>query len=452
MRKKILTVLFLAGAQLFAQESTGSRASDSQEAVRFNTVKYGTETEIAALIQSLKSEGADYLDDEIIALVENTRNQKILSGAFSFFGEREKNGLEDRAIRAIEERDNEENETVLSAIDYLGKVKAGKAAPYFHELLDQEERRFMGAAFRSLGQVSGSGGSASDEAAEFLIDYYENRDPGDENRRDIITAIGVTASQMGVSFLAGVASDNEERVPLRMAALESLAKIGHPDGLEAILYCVSARDPNVRSAAVAALGPFSGDAVDKAILEGFRDSFYRTRIAAAQASGRRKLTASVPYLQFRAERDDTITVKEEAIRALGAVANAEAMKVLESLFTERKNADRVRITAGEMLMEKEPEKNLDRFFIEMDEAKQKNQNALYNGFIRIIGTIKSAGMEPYARRLIQNRGVTEKFIAMDIAANNNLTGLADEIKLLAEDKSESLARKASRTLEQLGIR
>jgi 2-hydroxy-3-keto-5-methylthiopentenyl-1-phosphate phosphatase len=127
------------------------------------------------------------------------------------------------------------------------------------------------------------------------------------------------------------------------------------------------------------------------------------------------------------------------------------VNVIESLFAGRGNSDRVRIVAGEELMKTEPERNLDSFFAEMEEARQKNQTSLYNGFLRTIGTVKSAGMEPYALRLIQNRGATEKFTAMDIAANNNLTGLADEIKLLAEDRSESLARKARRTMEILGI-
>jgi hypothetical protein len=40
---------------------------------------------------------------------------------------------------------------------------------------------------------------------------------------------------------------------------------------------------------------------------------------------------------------------------------------------------------------------------------------------------------------------------MDMAANNNLTGLAAELRALAEDKSESLSRKARRTMEILGI-
>jgi len=447
MKKVIFLCSFLIAHSSFLFAQT----PDPREAVRFNTIKFGTETEIAALIQSLKTEGADYLDNEIITLVENTRNQRILSGAFSFFGEREKGGLEDRAIRAIDERDNEEVETVLSAIDYVGRVKAVHATPYLQDILNNEERRFMNSAFRALGRVSEAGGETADETAEFLIDYYENRNPGDENKRDMIAAVGATGSPAGVAFLAGIASDNEERAPLRMAALDALAKIGNPNGLDAILTCVSSRDPNVRSTAVNALGPFSGEAVDKAILDAFRDSFFRTRIAAAQASRQRKLAAAVPYLQFRAERDEVPSVREESIRALGAIANAEAMKILEDLFTERKTGDRVRIVAGEMLMQNEPEKYLESFFKEMDEAKQKNQNALYNGLIRTIATVKSPGMEPFARRLFQNRGAVEKSTALDLALNNNLTGLADEIKLLSEDRSEGLARKARRTMEQLGI-
>ena len=452
----LFTFCFLPFTFLYAQEEP---PADTVEAARFNTIKYGTDTEIAALIQSLKSEGADYLDNEIITLTENTRNQKILGGAFSFFADREKSGLEDRAVRAIEERDDEENETVLAAIDYLGRVKAVTAVPVLHELLESGEKRFMNAAFRSLGRVSGkdnelagsSAGDNSDEAAEYLIDYYENRDPGDENRRDMLAALGATGSAKAVEFLAGIASDGEERPALRMAALESISKIGDTGGLEAALSCVSARDPNVRASAVAALGPFSGDAVDSAILDAFRDSYYRTRIAAAQASRQRKLAAAVPYLQFRAERDEVPAVKDESIRALGAIANNESIAVLEDLFTGRKNADRVRLAAGEMLMQNQSDRYLDSFIKELDEAKQKNQVALYNGLLKIIGGTKSSGMEDITRRLIQNSGIIEKSYALDMAANNSLTSLAGEIKLLAEDKNESLARKARRTMEKMGL-
>jgi len=479
MKRIFCAITLLIGAVLYAQNESEAAAlpvvtpvtappavpppagagqsNNSLEQVRYSTIKYGTETEIVNLIQTLKTEGADYLDQEIAALIENTRNQKILVGAFSFFGEREKSGLENRAMRAIEERDEEKNETVLAAIDYLGKVKAQNAAPILRKLIDSNEKRFMNAALRSFGRISGpaggaGGGNTNDaDAAEYLVDFYKNNSPDDENRREIITALGAAGSAGAVQFLAGIASDNEERASLRMAALDSIAKIGDSGGLDAVLACVSAGDPNLRSAAVTALGPFSGQAVDDAILDAFRDSYYRTRSAAAQASRQRKLAAAVPYLKFRAERDENPNVKDDSIRALGAIADDESIKILEDLFTERKNSDRVRISAGEMIMRIEPEKFLDRFVMELDDAKQKKQTALYNGLLKIIGETKSANMDAITRRLMQNSGVIEKSYALDMAANNRLTGLADEIKTITNDKNESLAAKARRTLEKLGL-
>jgi len=437
----LLFFALLSALPLFAQSDL--------EQTQLNTLKYGTETEIAALIQTLNKEGADYLDDEIVKLVENTRNNKILGGAFAFFAGREKNGLEARAIRALEEREDEENETVLAAIDYLGRIKAAAAAPVFRELLESGEKRFMNAAFRALGQVSGNDG---DEVAEYLIDYYENRDAGNENQRDIIAAIGASGSSTAVPFLAGLAGDNETRPVLRMAALEAIAKIGDTSGLDAVLACVSSKDPNIRAAAVTALGPFSGKAVDDAILDAFRDSFYKTRIAAAQASGQRKLADAVPYLKFRAERDDVPVVKDEAIRALGAIANNDAIAALEEFFTTRKNSDRVRIAAGEMLMQTAPDRFLDIFIKELDEAKQKNLTSMYNNFLRILSVTKCSGIETITRRLMQDKGIIEKSVSLDMAANNSLTTLAEEIKIIAGDKNEGLSRKAKKTLEQLGMR
>jgi len=442
----IIFLFFFANTFTFAQDVEPSRLA---------TIKYGTETEIATLIQSLRTENADYLDDELVTLIDNTRNQKILSGVFAFFGEREKGGLEDRAIRAIDEREEEANETVLSAIDYLGKLKAGKAVPSLIEILDSQERRFLNNAFRALGRASSSDKELADEAADFLIDYYENREPGDENRREIIIALGACGSKKGVPQLVELATNTDERVPLRIAALNALSQIGDDDGLEAILACVSTNDPNVRASAVAALGPFSGDEVDKAILDAFRDSYYRTRIAAAQASRQRKLVIAVPYLKFRAERDDVPNVKDEALRALGEIANTESIDILDNLFKERKNSDRIRLLCAELLMKKAGEKNLSRVIVELDEAKTKNQTALYNGFLKIIGEAKIDGdtteMEVITRRFLQNGGIMEKLYGLDMAANNNLDKLSTEIKALAGDKNESLARKAKRTAERLGI-
>jgi HEAT repeat protein len=420
-------------------------------------MRFGTETEIASLIQTLKTEKTDYLDKELVEIAQTTKNRNILAGIFSFFGETEKTGLEDRAIRAIRERDDEANETVMAAVDYLGRVKDSAAVDSLEELINSGENRFLNSAFRALGRV-GKGGktpdpAVADKAAFFLLDYYSNRNPGDENRREIITALGETGSKEGVSFLAELIKNADERAVLRMAALEAIAKIGDEGGLEAVIEAVSSTDPNVRSSAIAALAPFSGDKADGAILEGFRDSYYRTRIGAAQSAGKRKLESAVPYLRYRAEKDDVPAVKDEAIRALGAINNGEATAILESLFSERKNSDRVRVLSADMLLKNDADKYGTKIVVELDDANNRKQTPLYNGFIRALTTVKSGSMEDLARRFISGGGVIEKSLAMDLILNNEFRGMADAMRALLDEKKSgaSLARKARNTLEKLGL-
>jgi len=440
-------LLFFIPVLIFSQQNS--------ESARRDIIQYGTETEIEGLITSLKAENTDSLDEDLITLAQDSRNHKVLIGIFSFFGDRQKKGLEERALKVISERENETNETVHAAMDYLGKIKCPEAVPVIMELLDTEERRFLSTGFRAISLASSSDKSLADETAEFLIDYYEFREPGSDNRSVLINAIGATGSTVGVELLSNIAVNTDERIPLRMAALDALSKIGNDKGLEAILACVGTNDPNVRSSAIGALGPFTGSEVDKAILDGFRDSYYRSRIASAQAARDRKLESAVPFLKFRAERDDVPNVKDEAIRALGAIANAEALEVLESLFLERKNSERVRVLSADLLMQHTADKNFTRLLIELDEAKSKNQTSIYNGFLRVVGAAvlneNKTEVENLARRFMRNGTVIEKLYGLDMALNNRLASLDAEIITLAKDRNESIARKAGRIAETLGI-
>jgi len=383
-----------------------------------------------------------------------------MAGIFSFFGDMEKTGLEDRAIRAVKERDEEANESVAAAVDYLGKVRAGGAVDCLEELINSGESRFLNSAIRALGRAGkgrssdGTGDSSgADKTAFFLLDYYNNRDPSDENRREIIVALGETGSKTAVSFLAGLVKNNEERTVLRMAALDAIAKIGDQGGLDAVIEAVSSADPNVRSSAVAALGPFQGEAADNAIVEGFRDSYYRTRIGSAQAAGKRKLVSAIPFLGYRAANDDVPSVKDESIRALGAINNDQTISILDSLFSDRKNSDRVRILAADMLLQDAADKYGKKVEIELEEAKNKKQTALYNGFIRILTTAKSGSLEDLARRYISGGGIIEKSLALDLILNNSFRDLADQVRALLDEQKNgaSLARKAKNTLEKLGL-
>ena len=455
-------LLLLAFVLPLAAQETENPAVKSVEDQQRDTMRFGTETEINTLIQTLKTEKVTYLDDELIEIAQKTRNRSILAGIFGLFADMEKSGLEERAIRAVRERDQEANDTVIAAVDYLGKVKSGDSVDCLKELINSGESRFLNNAFRALGRAAS--GEGADGIAEFLLDYYKSSSPGEEIKREIIVAIGETGSGEGVSFLAELVKNTDERPVLRMAALEAISKIGRIDGpdtasdglnegLDAIIEAVSSTDPNVRSSAITALAPFSGDAVDSAILEAFRDSYYRTRMGAAQAAGKRRLESAIPYLRYRAENDDVPNVKDEAIRALGAINTAETTAILNALFSERKNSDRVRIIAAEMLLLNDADSYGSRVFVEMEEARLKNLTALYNGFVRVMAAAKGNSLEDLVRRFIAVGGVVEKSLALDLVLNNEFRSLADEVRALLDEKAHSatIARKAKSTLEKLGL-
>jgi HEAT repeat protein len=419
---------------------------------QLNVLRYGTETEIAALVQTLKTGKDSSLDAELIRLVQVSKNKTILLGIFSFFGETEKPGLEERAMRVIRERDDEANETILAAVDYLGKVKSAEAVPVLEELINSGESRFLNAAIRALGRA-GRGGEAGGDTAQYLLKYYDEGNPNNEDQREIIVALGEAGSAEAVPFLSDLIRNSEARMVLRMAALDAMAKIGDPAGLDAIIEAVSASDPNVRSSAIAALGPFAGEAADKAILDGFRDSYYRTRIGAAAAAGKRKLEAAVPYLRFRAENDDVPAARDEAIKALGAIGNSEAMAILDSLFAERKNSDQVRILAGEMLLLNNAPEWASKVIAELEDAKNRKQSSLYNGFLRILGPSLSPSLEGLAKLFLASGTVIEKSYALDMTVNNEFRSLAEDVRRLLDEKKNgaSLARKARNTLDKLGL-
>jgi hypothetical protein len=104
-------------------------------------------------------------------------------------------------------------------------------------------------------------------------------------------------------------------------------------------------------------------------------------------------------------------------------------------------------------MKNESDRNFDKLIIELDEAKRRNQTALYNGLLKAVGeTIiegDKTGIANITRRFIQTGTVIEKLYALDMIANNNLSGFESEINTLSEDRNESIARKARRTIEIL---
>ncbi|MDR0389088.1 MAG: HEAT repeat domain-containing protein, partial [Spirochaetaceae bacterium] len=252
--------------------------ADEQKSVedqRRDTLRYGTENEIAELIRILRAENSESLDPEIIETAQVIKNGRILAGIFGFFAERDKGGLEEKARDILEFWDEQLPEAVRGALDYLGQRQDTAAVEMIMALVDDGDLRYMNNAVRALGRVGLMDQDRNGTIADYLISYFEDKMPSDDTAREIITALGSLENPRAVSFLTGIAGNNDERSSRRITALQALSKIGDREGLGVVLETLQSSDPNVRAAAVAALGPFEGRNVDQAILEAFRDTYYR---------------------------------------------------------------------------------------------------------------------------------------------------------------------------------
>lgn len=425
--------------------TTGVYADDAEDGQR-DVLRYGTDSEIAALIQTLKKNNSDALDDDLIDLAGKTKNTQIKSAVIIFFSDREKKGLEKEAVYLIENRNEAETGNVLTAIDYLGKIKYVDAQNNLRAALEGGEEIYRIPVIRAIGRAVNSGNA--DDSAAYLINYYDTKTLGDDAQYALIAALGDTESKTAVPFLIRSVDENA-RSGLTIAALAALAKIKDESARDIIIMRAASTDANIRAAAVEALGGFSGGKVEEAVIEAFRDSYYRTRIAAIKASAAKQFADAVPYLKFRAENDEQQSVRDEALRALGEIGNGKAASALEAIFNDKRTSDRSRVIAAGQLVKIDAGKYADDIITKIDESKRLNQKILYNGLVGVISTAKSDKLRPLAEKLFSSKDASDKAWALAITETNRFTNFKDEVEKLANEKNSGLANRAKIVLEKL---
>jgi HEAT repeat protein len=436
MRKlPALLFLFLAAA-----------AAADDEALQREVLKYGTDNEITDLIKTLKKENAEYLDEDLRGLVSETKNPVIKSQIMSFFAEREKSGLEKEAVVLVEKREDMDSVNVLAALEYLSKVRYAQAQDALRALLESAEERYMGAAIKAIGSAVDDKNAG--ETAEYLINYYENKNPPEQYQQAVILALGETGSKKAAPFLSGIVTQNE-RAGLTMPALIALGKIAGDDAVEVITGALSSKDPNIRASAVEALGSFSGGKVESALLDAFRDSYYKTRLAAVKAAGKRKLREAVPYLKFRAEKDEVPAVREEAIRSLAEIGTGECARVIEAIFDDKKSPDRLKSLAAKSLIETDADSYAEKIMLSLDEAKRLNQKQLYSGLMAALSKAKTGRVKPLVGRLFASKDAADKAYALELTALNRFDVFRPEVDNLATGEKSGLSRKAKEVLSTL---
>lgn len=414
-----------------------------QDERRRATLRFGTEAEIVELLDALQKEGADYLDKDLVSVLNDSSGTKVRIALFAYATKKKLPGAEDLAISLVGDAVSEDASLVEAAAAYLKATGTKKAAKVLREAAEDTDQRIAMAAIAALGRCGDDGD------AQFLVDLYDKTDDA-ARKSALVGALGDLKSKKATSLLDDIVNSEDAGAGTKIRALDAIRSIADPASLKTVLGVVDAQDANLRQAAIEALGSFSGESVDAALLGALRDGYYKTRMAAAKAVSERKLRTAVPYLAYRANYDEVPQVREESLRALASIGGGEAENAIAKVFEDKKATERVRSVAGEAYLAIAPKRGVPALVEELDRAKKDKRTAFYNALAKALSGTESPLLEPLAVRLMASKELLDQLYGLDIIKKNHFTALKDSVRKLAEGSgSATLVRKAKETLEAL---
>lgn len=441
-----------------ASDSNATASPDSRDEASKSrdVILYGTDTEILSLTAILKESGDTGLDADLSKLLSSTGNAKLQEAVYDYFLSRLESSATPIDPTIAEEITSFSLDVLLfwdqyreSIIDqacrYVGLRRERRAVDLLLSLLGSGSDSLRPRVVNTLGKIGGEG------IAGPLVAWLKENDPSSTLKNDIYRALGATQDREGASPFIKEALEDEYATPSeKMALLDAAGKLEDPLLLSAMLARLSDDDANVRASLIAALGSYEGDEVERALLDAFRDNFYKARISAAQAAGARKLESAIPFLIFRAERDSVLSVQLAAIEALSNFDRDEVRATLSKILKHELKADAVRAACARALL------NIDLatyipVAVEVMEAsvQGKKQKPLYHELARLISTKEFEGARDLAARLIASSIVTDRHYALELIRTNRLTDLYTKVKELDSGKTDSLSRRARLVREAL---
>jgi len=419
------------------------KALAEQEQRRRETLQFGTDAEIVALLDTLSKEDVSYLDDPLIEVLNKTTGTKIRMALFNYAAQKNLSGAEGLAIELVDGADSEDPGLVETAIAYIKVRKEARAVKTLISAAEDTDLRISRAAISALGACGDEG------QVSFLIDLFDKVDD-DQQKSTIIAALGEIGSKKGSALLEKIVDSTDENVGFKVRALKALSAIANPSSVDTVLKAALVDDANVRQSAVEALGSFNGKKVDSAIVEALRDSYYKTRVAAAIAAGKRKLKDAVPYLEYRARYDDVAQVREESLKSLALIGGNDPVSIVAELSQDKKSPDRIRIAAAKAYIDLDKRAAVPVIVESITAAKEAKQNILYNGLMKLLLPVTDARLEDLASKLLASKELVDNVYGLDITKTNKFKSQRGVVETLEASKNLTLARKARETLAELG--
>lgn len=445
--------LGILGAESLAAQAASPAASAGKEedaaakleSTRRDTIRYGIDSELNDLIQKLTSEKDGRYNAELLELLKSSRSPKLRIAVLDFLGSLEWKDAESVALSIVEDRDNQDGDLVSSALSYLAAVRSKEAMKSAEAIIKEDNKKLLPAVVKLMGRAGG------EEEVKLLLDWFDGDTATPALKEEAIKALGEIGSKSAAARLESFVQDSQGGKAARMFACAALGKIKSEGSVGPLVKASIDADPDVRTAAVEALGNFAAGSEDAkaAVVQALRDSYVKARLAACRAVASARVAAAVPFLKYKAQSDPENAVKTEALRSL-AVLGGDNFAFLRERLQDKKESDALRVLAFGLLCRYDGSGSMQLLSSVLRAEASEKERGFYTSLAREIAAAdKASGIAELARILAADKEYLIRVAAIEWARKAKAQDFRAELeRLAANDPSDMIKKRAAAALKE----
>lgn len=438
----IITCGIFSSMPAFSQEEAG----EAEEIVsireeRKRTLKYGIDSEIEPLLQTITEEETGEYVEEAVDLLSSTLNNDIKRACFSYLQTLENDSAVPAAEEILTNFEDRPLPLIKSAMEYLVELKEQAEPDLVFPLIEADSDIAL-SAIRSFSEIKVEGLTA------LLKEKYEERGIGVNMKAEILLALGKLKNPDTRELLESIAADEGEESILRNYACSALGELGNPGSIDVLMQVYASDDALTRSYALYGISKIDDERSQEIVIGALRDSYWKIRVYACEGLGERKVSAAVPALQYKAERDPEIQVRRAAVEALILIGGGDALDTVYRIFKNERSNTSLRLAAFENLMEHRFPAALPVIKEVFQKELSKENSAILDQMCKKFSLTESPQMTEFYKSMLDHGSLTVKIHALRGIALNSVGQLREEVeKLSAEEMPSAIRKHALRTLE-----
>jgi len=434
--KLFIFLFFMLSLIIFADEK--AEESKSLEEERLETIRYGIDSQVMDLIKNLVIEKNYEFNKDLVKLLESSTNSRLDESIISLLDNSEDDSAVEYIFNKLQEDYNLRDNIRVVYINYISKYQTLEISEYFLELIEEESNSVSIASIKALGK------SELEHIIPTLIDYLEDSLFDSLRKPAIIESLGKLKAYEALEILTDIATDiYSDDKSLRWRSVVALGEIGSPESLPILKSLFSDEDPNLRNYTISALKNFPSKEVEKLLIQGLKDSYWKVRVQAAESLGELGSKEAIGILIYKSENDPDIrNVRSSALNALGDIGGSEAFEHLRKMYQNERTDISLRYIAIQILAEKDLSNSLKIIDKVIKDEWDKDKSFILDYTCKILSSTKNSSLkETYLKMLSYESTYNLKLYALRGIKLNSLASLKQEVEKLTSEDTPATVKK-----------